>query len=236
MNLNPPNQSGPPRLRIDIEDTNHSDAPFRVELTTPSSNRPTDAHPRLPALQIPSFGENPSPSPSYLVSGVSAPVASKALNESRKLLAHLLGQLQGRPLPPPVFDAFKDIGGSSNDTRFVEVVETVKAAVRIKGGKRDARGQPPTTQWDDSDEEDETEKKFTTDATFSLMTQLKDVLLISRLQNWHIFYDRYACPDDRRMNTHNFECMIVALPSEGLKIVINPSQNLHFVSAETACR
>jgi hypothetical protein len=95
-------------------------------------------------------------------------------------------------LPPPVFDAFKDTSGNLNDTKLAEVVQTVKAVVRLKGGKRDVRVQPPAPQRDDSDEEDETEKTFTTDATFSLITKLWDVLLISRSQNWQIFHDRYA--------------------------------------------
>jgi hypothetical protein len=185
--MNPSNQSslGAPSLRIETEG---GDVPFTVELTTPSPSRSAGARiPLLPALHIPSpiLGEKSPASPSHLVSSVSTHNASKALNESRKLLAHLLGQLQRRSLPPPVFDAFKD-GGNLNDTRLGEVVQTVRAVVKFKRGKR----QQSTQQKDDSDEEDETETTFTTDATFSLMTQLKDVLLISRLQNWQIFRDR----------------------------------------------
>jgi hypothetical protein len=191
MNLSDQSFPGAPRLRIDTEDINYSDAPFTVELTTPSPSRQIHT-PRLPALQTQSLADKTPPSPSYLAPSVSAPNASKALNESRKLLAHLLGQLQNRPLPPPVFDAFKDINGNLNDTKLAEVVQTVRAAVRLQSGKRDMRAQPSAPQRDDSDEEDEMEKTFTTDATFSLMMQLKDVLLISRLQNWQIFHDRYG--------------------------------------------
>jgi hypothetical protein len=185
MNLSDESFPGPPHLRIDTEDTNYSDAPFTVELTTPSPRR-TGGHRtlNLPALQIQTLPDRTPPAPN-----VSVPSTSKALNESRKLLAHLLNQLQTRPLPPSVFDAFKDINGSLNDTKLADVVQTVRAAVRLKGGKRD--GQTHVPQRDDSDEEAETEKTFSTDATFSLMTQLKDVLLISRLQNWQIFHDRY---------------------------------------------
>jgi hypothetical protein len=192
MNLSDKSFPGPPRLRIDTEESGFNDATFNVELATPSRSRSEIATPRLPALQVQSLVDKTPPSLSYPAPSVSvAPNASKALNESRKLLAHLLGQLQHRPLPPPVFDAFKDISGNLNDTKLVDVVQTVKAVVRLQGGKRDTRAVPPSLQRDNSDEEDETEKIFTTDATFSLMTQLKDVLLISRSQNWQIFHDRY---------------------------------------------
>lgn len=191
------NSSGPafssPRLQINTEDT---DAHSTVELTTASPARLGDnqnAAPRLPALQIPTSPQanRTLPSPSFFTPNASVSNSSKALNESRKLLAHLLGQLHNRVLPPPVFDAFRDINSNSTDKGLADVVQTVKAAVRLKGGKRDDRIQPTASQRDDSDEED-TEEAFTTDATFSLMTQLKDVLLISRLQNWQIFHDRYA--------------------------------------------
>lgn len=186
--------TGSPRLQINTEDAGYtdSDARFTVELTSASPVRPGGNHisaPRLPALQIPTSPQASKPpfSPSF---GPNVSV-SKALNESRKLLAHLLGQLQNRVLPPPVFDAFRDINNNSTDKGLADVVQTVKAAVKFKTGRRDDGIQPIASQRDDSDEED-TEDTFTTDATFSLMTQLKDVLLISRLQNWQIFHDRYV--------------------------------------------
>jgi hypothetical protein len=198
MDAGEPSFHDPPRLRIVTGDTSYRNAPT-VELTSPSTGPSGGTHasqiatPRLSdASRFQSFNDKITPSPSYRPPATSAPNPSKALNESRKLLAHLLSQLQNRPLPPPVFDAFKDIGGNLNDTKLAEVVQTVRAVVRLKGGKKDMRAQPSASQRDDSDEEDEMEKTFTTDTTFSLMSQLKDVLLISRLQNWQIFYDRYG--------------------------------------------
>jgi hypothetical protein len=229
--------TGAPRVRIDSEDNfNYSDTSFAVELITPSPSR-TSAHkvPNLPQLQIPTLAQGTPPSPTYLVPSVSAPNTSKALSESRKLLAHLLGQLRTRPLPPSVFDPFKDIDGNLNDTKLADVVQTVRAAVKLKGGRRDERAQPPATQRDDSDEEDDTDKTFTTDATFSLMTQLRDVLLISRLQNWQIFHDRY---DNLKWSRHvHPKCATLAvyLPKE-LKIAVDPVDGLHSVSAGTVFR
>lgn len=182
-----------PRLQINTED---ADARFNVELTTASpAHTSGDQRPmhRLPTLQIPSSPQanKTPPSPSFIAPSIYVSNNSKALNESRKLLAHLLGQLQNRVLPPPVFDAFRDIDSNGNDKGLADVVQTVKDAVRFKGGKRDFGIQSTASQRDDSDDE-ETEQTFTTDATFSLMTQLKDVLLISRLQNWQIFHDKYV--------------------------------------------
>jgi hypothetical protein len=185
-----------PRLQINTEDVGYTDARFTIELTSASPVRPGGnqiSAPRLPALQIPTSPQASKPplSPSFFGPNVSVSNNSKALNESRKLLAHLLGQLQNRALPPPVFDAFRDINNNSTDKGLADMVQTVKAAVKFKAGRRDDGIQPTASQRDDSDEED-TEDTFTTDATFSLMTQLKDVLLISRLQNWQIFHGRYV--------------------------------------------
>lgn len=188
-----------PRLQINTEDTSYTDARFNVEITSPPAVRPGGGQigpPRLPALQIPTSpqADKTPPSPSgFFSTNASVPNNSKALNESRKLLAHLLGQLQNRVMPPPVFDAFRDINSNSTDKGLADVVQTVKAAVKFKGGKRGDGIQLTASQrtGDDSDEE-VTEETFTTDATFSLMTQLKDVLLISRLQNWQIFHDGYV--------------------------------------------
>lgn len=172
--MNRPGQSFPGGLRLTINtgDAGEDDTPFTVDFSTPTENK-------FP----------PAP-PSHLFPAASLPNNTKALNESRKLLAHLLGQLQSRTLPPPIFDTFKDLSGLSNDKRLADVVKSVRAAVRLTGGKRDMRVQPSVSQRDDSDEEDESEQGFTTDSTFSLMSQLKDVLLISRAQNWQIFHDK----------------------------------------------
>ncbi|KAJ7285806.1 hypothetical protein C8J57DRAFT_1431486 [Mycena rebaudengoi] len=103
--------------------------------------------------------------------------------ESRKLLALVLGQLKNRVLPPPIYDALivKDsLGGRT----FAVIAETVKGAVKLSGGRLD-----PSATFDD--EEDEDDSRFSTDATLELMTQLKDVLIISAAQGWQIFDETY---------------------------------------------
>lgn len=177
-----------PRLRIDTEDANYDHAPFNVQLNTPSTGR-SETYPSIPVLQIPTSPNADYTPPSHTYA---APNNSRALNESRKLLAHLLGQLTQRQLPPPIFDSFKEVDSSVNEKGLADVVQTVRAAVKLKGARKLDSRQPSLPQNDDSDEEDEAAKGFTTDATFSLMAQLKDVLLISKMQNWQIFHDGYV--------------------------------------------
>ena len=129
----------------------------------------------------------------------------RSLNESRKLLAHHLRQLDTRPMPPSVFEGFKT---SSNTIHVQSLGEAVKAVVKLKRGRRDQRTQlfPAVGEDDDEDQEKDT---FTTDVTFDLMTQLKDVLgmfllftpiievpyelfaVVSAQRGWQIFHDRY---------------------------------------------
>lgn len=179
----------PPRI-----DTSHSHntqpvtgtgAWYAVEqpLLSPASPR-TSA---LPSFRI-------SSSPNNEKQPLAPPIGkttNKARNESRKLLAHVLGQLQNRPLPPPIFEAFSSNGDETNDHRLGAILETVKGAVNFKAGTRDANRDPhvpvPVTE-DDSD--DEVDRTFSTGATLDLMMQLRDVLTISVAQGWQIFDDR----------------------------------------------
>ena len=113
--------------------------------------------------------------------------------QSRKLIAHLLTQLQSRPMPPPVFDDFKSNGEISSDRSLSAIVETVRGVVKFKNGKQETRSQLPTLPGEDDGDEEEKDNSFTTDATYDLMVKLKDVLVISVAQGWEIFHDnRYS--------------------------------------------
>jgi hypothetical protein len=165
------NQPRNPILRIDTTRTDgegHQEMP--PDLRTPS--------PRLPLFQVsidpgspnqrlqpsvPSRHETPSHN------------ANRALKESRKLLAHLLGQLQRRPLPPPAFEELKTNFDTPTGQNLGAIVETVKGAVNFKGVRRDAGTQQPSGPSEDEDE-DEEKVVFSTDMTYDLMTQLKEVL------------------------------------------------------------
>lgn len=148
--------------------------------------------PRIPSL--PSFRvsispntEKPPPSPSW--GHTSHKTNNRARDESRKLLALLLGQLQRRALPPPIFDAFATFADGPGDNSFGVLVENMKDAVRLRRGRRDTNAQLQAAAFED-DSDDDKEREFSTDATFDLMMQLKEVLSISGAQGWQVFDDR----------------------------------------------
>ena len=200
-----------PRLRIDTQDADGDHTPFGVQLHTPSTGHPK-TYPSIPVLQIPTSPttEDTPPSHKFTISNLNF----RALSESRKLLAHLLGQLAQRQLPQPVFDSFKNVGSGLNEIGLADVVQTVRAAVKLKGASKLDSGQPSLQRNDVSDEEDEGEKGFATDATFELMNQLKDVLFISRMQNWQIFHDGYVYG---RYHTTYYSSYIRTTSSEGIE-------------------
>ncbi|KAF9005683.1 hypothetical protein BDQ17DRAFT_364577 [Cyathus striatus] len=119
------------------------------------------------------------------------PNISRFRSESRKLLSHVLGQLQRRIRPPSIYDAFASPNSDAADGRLSSLVGTVKDAVRFRSSR-----QPPkitshiAITLEDSD--DETDQEFSTDDTFNLLLQLKDVLCMSVAQGWHIFDDEYV--------------------------------------------
>ncbi|KAH9946036.1 uncharacterized protein BXZ73DRAFT_86240 [Epithele typhae] len=113
--------------------------------------------------------------------------ASPARNESRKLLAHILSQLQIRPVPPSYLSTLAT-GQPQNEKGGGSMFKSVKGAVKYTGQLRGRRTHQPVPQEDD-DSEDELADGFYTDTTVDLMNQLKDVLMLSIAHNWDIFYD-----------------------------------------------
>ncbi|KAI0670290.1 hypothetical protein C8Q78DRAFT_114403 [Trametes maxima] len=123
---------------------------------------------------------------------------NRARNESRKLLAHILSQLQSRPVPSSLLSTL--VYGPSQTGRGVgSVVKSVKGAVKYTGTLRERRTHQPVPQ-DDTDSDDDLLDGFTTDLTFDLMNQLKDVLVLSIQHKWDIFYDSNA-PQTHRSNS-----------------------------------
>lgn len=114
---------------------------------------------------------------------------AKAEHESRKLLAHILGQLDRRRHAPSLWDSFtKENTGEKSEKRF-ELFRTGKPRGRQTRKDNTSR----TESLDESDSEDDREfsgAAFSTDDTFDLICQLKEVLWISKLQGWSIFVDR----------------------------------------------
>ena len=77
-------------------------------------------------------------------------------------------------MPPPVFDTFKTNVDALPVQSLGVIVETVRGAVNFKAGKRDVRIHQPSAPEEDEDDVDK--DIFTTDMTYDLMTQLKEVL------------------------------------------------------------
>lgn len=182
-------------LRIDTDASGVDDEPIPPTPDTRFSARLVGSGAReravsfsqgLPSLRISTAGNSEKQSASRDVVNVTATQGSqKAKNESRKLLAHLLDQLQRRPMPSSTYDAYDQAKGGIG---ISAVVRTVKSAVGSKSkGSVDERR--PSLSTSDDEDADVEEAAFYTDGTLDLMSQLKDVFLIASLQKWNLFSD-----------------------------------------------
>ncbi|KAF8894642.1 hypothetical protein BD779DRAFT_1502197 [Infundibulicybe gibba] len=155
--------------------------------------------PSAQAFSLPSFrvsvspqAEKPSLPPRSPTFVQNVHKSSRARNESRKLLAHLLRQLQSRPMPPSVFDSFANVREGTGDSSFMDIVK----GSMFRSKSRDSAMPTPAVQVDYDSDDDGTEKGFSTDATYELMTQLKEVLVVSISQGWQIFDDGSSARGD----------------------------------------
>uniref|UniRef100_A0A8H8CNC3 Phorbol-ester/DAG-type domain-containing protein n=1 Tax=Psilocybe cubensis TaxID=181762 RepID=A0A8H8CNC3_PSICU len=113
---------------------------------------------------------------------------NRALNESRKLLSHVLIQLANRTKPESIVDTLTNAVNDPTERGFGALAESLKEAVKL-GSKQENRSHKRSGNVvDDSDSENDS--TFTTDNTIELMMQLKDVLTMSLSQGWQIFDDR----------------------------------------------
>ena len=122
-----------------------------------------------PIADEPSSTNHPQPAPADL---------RVRRNESWKLLSHVLRQLAHRKKPPPVKDVVWN-----NDTTVRGFGGTLKDFVKLMPDKRVGI---------QNDSDDEESRDFSTDETFDLMIQLKDVLTMSIAQGWKIFDDGFG--------------------------------------------
>lgn len=111
--------------------------------------------------------------------------------ESKKLLAHILHELENRLSPPPIFDEFNQNNVAVIEKRLDAIVQNVKDVSSKLRVMPPSRLTSLSLNDDDSDEDEVTSSNFATDNTYALMVQLRDVLLIARSHGWHIFDDRY---------------------------------------------
>ncbi|KAH9966782.1 hypothetical protein BC827DRAFT_1153126 [Russula dissimulans] len=99
------------------------------------------------------------------------PRLSKARDESQKLLAHVLDQLRNRPKCPP-----------SYPPQF-QATPAPKSIIHRPSASRTIS----EIQSQDPESEEISERAFSPDLAFDLMTRLRDVLMISLTQGWQIF-------------------------------------------------
>ncbi|KIK57795.1 hypothetical protein GYMLUDRAFT_228917 [Collybiopsis luxurians FD-317 M1] len=142
-----------PSLRIETNWSERADVPSLRVSTSPTT---------------PTF-DKPPPSPRR---DASLKNAARG-NESKKLLAHVLDQINHRKMPPSVYDGLAVLGDNVDEKRSF-IGRTLKRK---------------NTETEDDDSEDENDGIFSTDATFELMTRLRDLLIISASQGWQIFDD-----------------------------------------------
>lgn len=95
-------------------------------------------------------------------------------------------------MPPPVYDAFKDLSPDLYDSGLTAVLETVRGAVRMKRAAVVTRAQTMQSTEEIDSDSDADDDVFSTDFTLDLLTQLEDVLIISIAQNWQIFEPKFV--------------------------------------------
>jgi hypothetical protein len=131
-----------------------------------------------------------STSPPNLTGHDSPPfVNTRARNEARKLLSHVLIQLANRFKPPSIVDAITNATDDSVERGFGAFAETLREVVKLGNNQGFKPRQNSEAHEDDSD--DERNIAFATDGTIDLLTQLKDVITMAIAQGWQIFDDRF---------------------------------------------
>lgn len=182
-----------PSLHIDTSDLSVSGGSQIPSATEPSSAQAPHPRGRARALSqavLPSF-LSPASSNREKPSSPVQQGLDKARDESRKLLAHVLRELENRPLPPSVFDDYKFVAVEKEGKGLAGVVESVRNVTMFKSTKQKESHHGRTmSSLDDSNEDEDTQDAvFSTDATFDLMSQFREVLVIMQAQGWKVFDD-----------------------------------------------
>jgi hypothetical protein len=99
--------------------------------------------------------------------------------ESRKLLSHVLERLQNRELPPP---AYTDIAPAHDDLIQNFILDRRRVATRNRSDNKVL----VTAALPDDEDDQADDGSFSTDSTYELMLQLRDVLRIFSLQGWSL--------------------------------------------------
>jgi hypothetical protein len=127
---------------------------------------------------------------------------SEIRDESRKLLVYILDRLKNRALPPPIYATFTAVQDDGSGNSFAVLAQTVRGVVKMRSGSSGRPGLNAPSSLDDDADEDDDDGIFSTDTTLELLTQLRDVLIISAAQGWQIFDEGYAaCLQSQRFQS-----------------------------------
>ncbi|KIY43409.1 hypothetical protein FISHEDRAFT_10379, partial [Fistulina hepatica ATCC 64428] len=120
----------------------------------------------------------------------------RARTESRKLLAHVLQQLRERTMPPSVFSAFKVGLGSADTSGLASAFGVVRGAVKFTRASQPRRSVADNDYDEDDEDGEPSSRGFSTDATIALLIQLREILVLSTVQGWHILDDGEVTVED----------------------------------------
>ena len=158
---------------------------------TPRSRRRAETLTQVASAFVPTStpdSRERSPTRTQLPTASNQRKPSKALSGQRKLISHVLEDLEARPRPPDIWDSLSiDEKSISGERRLGQLAKSVKDAVTSRQNVTSSRS---TAFRDaDSDEEELPGDTYSTDETLTRLEKLKDVLLIAQSQGWHIFND-----------------------------------------------
>jgi hypothetical protein len=187
-----PVRPAPSSLNVDIPSPSSN---VSYDQVSPSTSRGRSfSHVRLPSFRISTPGSPKSPPRRSF--GLERPSAThqpdptqRYRNESRKLLAHILGQLRDRTKPQSVFNAFSSSevnGTESRDLRMA--VRAIQGVVKLKAG---LSSQGPEVHAQDGNDSDDEGGSFSTDSTYNLLSQFVSALAVAVNAGWQIFGNGY---------------------------------------------
>ncbi|KAM6500500.1 hypothetical protein JOM56_003514 [Amanita muscaria] len=120
----------------------------------------------------------------------SSKIDKKSRNGTRKLLLHVLAQLQVRPRPPTIYESATSLVESARGPNTGIVIDSVKDLFG-RAGSSVVRTQSQSTAVED-DLDDEPRLVYSTDDTYELMLQIRDIFVVCKDRNWPLFDDDIA--------------------------------------------
>lgn len=172
------------------------DLPSFSQNSSPNQSSPSASRGRsFSQVKLPSFRISTPGSPSRRSFDDERPFGAQQSDptqryrdESRKLLAHILGQLRDRTKPESAFHTFKSGGARGAEPRDLRTaVQAIQGVVRLRAGLSN-QSRSETSVQDDNDSDSE-EGSFSTDSTFNLLSQFVSALAVAVNAGWQIFDD-----------------------------------------------